>query len=353
MKIVEFDERRGSVKVRVEDEDDLWLLRSIIVKDDVVYARTLRDVKVDGSRGKRRIPLYLGIKVKSVEFQAFTGRLRIRGVIIDGPEEYGLKGSHHTITLDIGSEVEIVKPEWSRYFIRRLLRGTRRRYKVLLVALDYDECSLALLYEQGVRYLLDKEFPSIGKGGSESSINEAIVNAAIELIKEAVERFGVNAVVIASPAFLKDDVASAVREVLRSVKVFTDSVSVGGRAGISELLRRDLVKSIVSKLSSVKAEEVLNEFMRYVVKNPKRVAYGIDEVEKAAEYGAVAELLVLDELLYKSAPEVRERLERILDLVDERGGEVTIVSKESPAGLRLKGFSGIIAILRFELDLST
>ena len=188
MKILEIDKKRGSVKVRVEDEDDLWLLRSIIVKDDIIFAKTMRDVKVEGSRGKKRIPLYLGIVVKNVEFQAFTGRLRIHGIIIEGPEEYGLKGSHHTIAVDVGSEIEIVKKEWSKFFIKKLLKGTRKRYKLLLMALDYDEVGIAALYDQGVRYLINKEFPSLGKEGGVSSLSDVIISNIVPLIKEIISQ---------------------------------------------------------------------------------------------------------------------------------------------------------------------
>ena len=107
MKIVATDLRKGIVKVRIETVDDLWVLKNVIKVGDVVVGRTLRDVKIEGE-GKRRLPMILAIKVKNMYFQPFSSRLRVHGIIIEGPDGYGLKGSHHTLNIDVGSEIGIV-----------------------------------------------------------------------------------------------------------------------------------------------------------------------------------------------------------------------------------------------------
>ena len=109
MKILEIDKHHGYVKVRVEYDDDLWILCMVIASGDIVSALTIRDVRL--GQEKHRIPMRLAIKVEKLEFQPFTGRLRIHGVIIKGPDEYGLTVSHHTLSIDIGSEVKMVKKE--------------------------------------------------------------------------------------------------------------------------------------------------------------------------------------------------------------------------------------------------
>jgi len=40
MRVLEYDERRNYLRLYVEDEDDLWLLHTILTKGDVVIART-------------------------------------------------------------------------------------------------------------------------------------------------------------------------------------------------------------------------------------------------------------------------------------------------------------------------
>lgn len=97
MRIEEAVYEKGYIRLSIESEDDLWVLSMFLEEDDIVSMRTLRDVSIEGS-GKKRLPMTLAIRVKRVEFQPFSGRLRVGGVIVEGPEEYGLRGSHHTFS---------------------------------------------------------------------------------------------------------------------------------------------------------------------------------------------------------------------------------------------------------------
>jgi protein pelota len=342
MKILRSDLRRGVIVVRVENEDDLWVLKNVVKAGDVVVANTLRDVKVDGE-GKRRLPMKLAVKVKNIYFQPFSSRLRIHGVIIDGPEEYGLKGSHHTFNIDVGNEVEIVKESWSTSELKRLERASSRRVKALLIAVDFDEVAIALLYGQGVRYLIDKSLPGISKFSKDLSV-ESIVNTVIDLILKVLESEEVDIVVISSPAFIKDLIADKLSGLI-NIKVLRDSISCGGRSGIEELLRRDSIKELLREISAIEAEEIFNEFMELLTKEPDRVAYGVKDVEFVAKANAISKLLLTEDLLGD------EVIEEILSIVEERGGIVRIVGSEFPVSSRLKGLGGIIAILRYNLNI--
>jgi len=346
LKIVDVDDRRGSVKVRVEDVDDLWVLKNVINEGDVVISRTLRDVKVDGE-GKRRLPMTLAVKVKNVYFQPFSNRLRVHGVIVEGPEEYGLRGSYHTLNVDVGNEVEIVKDVWPPSALRRLSESSKRRFKALLVAADFDEASIATLYGQGIKYLIDLSF----KGVNDEE-PDAINNISEEICEEVlryVELEKADFVVVGSPAVLREAIASKLKERSKGrFKIFTDSVSVGGRAGIEELVRRDSVKNLLQEYVIIEAESILNEFMKLLITNPSKVAYGLEHVEIAAANNAVSTLLIHEELL---TSENSSRVEELLSKVEEKGGKVRIVPAESPIASKLKGFSGVIAILRYELTI--
>ncbi len=46
MKILEFDEKKGLMRLHVEDEDDLWVIHLILEKGDRVIAKTTRDVSL-------------------------------------------------------------------------------------------------------------------------------------------------------------------------------------------------------------------------------------------------------------------------------------------------------------------
>src|SRR5207247_8524163 len=122
MRVLHRDPRTGEIKLRVENADDLWHLHNLVLPGDHVRASTYRreEVKTDKVRPERgeKVRVTLTIRVESVEFQAFSDRLRITGVIVEGPQELG---RHHTLNVSVDGVLSVSKrcrpPE---------LRGTRR-----------------------------------------------------------------------------------------------------------------------------------------------------------------------------------------------------------------------------------
>ena len=250
MKIIEENLRKGMLKLKVECEEDLWLLYTIIVKGDIVYSKTTREVKVEGARGpsSRRLPMTLGLKVEYAEFQPFTGKLRVHGIIIDAPENFGLKGLHHTFSLGVGSEIVVIKEHWSKYLIKKIKEHVRSKVKVLTVALDYDEVAVGILYDYGLRDILNFEFRLPGKDSRDrDEILERRLEELTGKILEIINTQRINMVIIGSPGFLKDIVLNMVRERLRGldVHVHTVNISTGGVKGLREIIRRDEILNII------------------------------------------------------------------------------------------------------------
>lgn len=342
MKILREDLKHGVVELRVECEDDLWVLKGVIAKGDVVVAKTLRDVKIDGE-GKRRLPMTLAIRVSDVYFQPFSGRLRIHGQIVEGPDEYGLRGSYHTLSIDVGSELAIIKPRWTRELLNRLRRASSRRVKALLVALDFDELAIAVALDQGIKLAIERSLPGLKDGGPSA---EDIVREVAELAASVASREEPDVIIVASPSFLKDLVAESLRRKL-SKPIYVDSVSEGGRAGVYEVIRRDAFRKVLHYHNVAVVEEIFEEFMRLLSSDSDRVAYGLQQVKVAAKEGAISKLLVCEDQLYSDA---RDEVEELMERVEESGGEVRIVPEESPTFTKVKAFGGVVAVLRYRLS---
>ncbi len=338
-----------------ETSDDIWLLSLIVKPGDLVRAKTVRDVRFGerGSGRSRRVAMVLTIRVESVEFQPFSTRLRIRGVVVEGPERFGVKGKHHTISVDVGQEVTIIKEEgWPRPLLEKL-RGAARGVKAVIAAVDYDEYAVALLQGQGLRVVVERELRLPGKDDPRRAemLHQELVTLAKTII-ELAKREDTSIVVVAGPGFLKDEVARLIREREPGLRVYTETSSMGGVAGINEAIRRGKIREILSELSAIEAEEFLERFERLLVQRPELVAYTLPRVKAAAEMGAVEELLVLDELLHSPDPRTRLEVEEVLRRADETRARIRFVSLESPAGLRLKHLGGIAAILRYPVELA-
>ncbi len=353
MKVVYKDLRRGLVRVVPETSDDVWLLSTVIQPGDLVRAKTLREVHFGdrGSGRSSRVPMVLTVRVESVEFQPFTTRLRVRGVVVEGPEKYGVKGKYHTLSIDVGQEVDVFKPGgWPRQLLRKL-EEQRGGASAVVVAVDYDEYAVAVVSGQGVRIVASD---SLRLPGKDDPTREEKLRQAVSVIAKTVaslyEREKPLLIVVAGPGRLKDDVASRIRELLPAgARILVDSVSMGGEAGVYEEVRRGVMREALREAAVIEAERIIEEFEKRLVKEPGRVAYTLDMVARAAEAGAVEEILVLDELLHSPDPGVRRKVDEVLKLADASRARIHIVSLDTPVGFKLKSLGGIVALLRYPL----
>jgi len=350
LRVVEEDLKRGVLKLQCETVDDLWVLYNVIREGDIVYAKTTREVKIRDTGESSRVPVVLGISVKKVEFQQFTDKLRISGVIVDGPEELGIKGKHHTIAIGVGDTITVIKEKWEEHELEYIKRFSSRRPRVLIVGVDYDEVCAALLFEQGVKYVWEHTnvLPSKAYSVDYEDHLESYTRDIVKSISEISRREQVDVIIVTGPGGFKENVAKAIREALRT-PVYTDSTSSGGCGGVREALNRDLVKRIAGEFQLIKAREILELFKELLSREPDMVVYGLEDVLRASQLGAVKTLVIVDDFLKSSSEEEFSKTQLMLRTAYERRSEIVIVPGNSDAGSELRGFGGVIAILRFKI----
>ncbi|MEM4920446.1 MAG: mRNA surveillance protein pelota [Candidatus Nezhaarchaeales archaeon] len=353
MRIIAWDERHGRMFLEVEGHNDLWCLYNVLNPGDLVTAKTLREVKVS-SKSTRR-PMTLKIRVEKVEFQPFTEKLRIMGVVVEGPDEFGVIGSHHTITVSEGTALLIEKEKWLKHEVERIFKAaSKKSLATLLIGIDSDEAAFVMPHEYGLELIA--EVPLNLPGKHEASKREEVLKSKIrELVdktKELIERLKVKVVAIVGPGFIKEELAKELASNI-NVKLYLDSVSAGGYQGVKEAIRRGMLKKVLRDLSVIEEAELMNEFLSHTSKSDDKVAYGLEDVKKAAEYRAVEKLLVLDELVRSPDVDLRKEVEGIISMVEENGGQVKIFSSLEEPGQQLKSMGGMAAILRFSLNLKS
>jgi protein pelota len=164
----------------------------------------------------------------------------------------------------------------------------------------------------------------------------------------------VSAIILAGPGFTKQDAldyiedeAPAVAEKIQTV----DTSSVGDR-GVHEVLKRGAVDRVQTETRISKEAELIDELMARIGEGAK-AAYGIDEVMKAADYGAVENLLLLDERLREERAgegEWEVNANELVETVERQGGTVTVFSHEFDPGTQLSNLGGVAALLRYRLE---
>lgn len=350
MKILEKDIKHGYIVLQVETLDDLWVLYNVIKEGDIVYAKTTREVKVgNGSQGSR-LPMILGVKVGKIEFQQFGSKLRVNGLVIEGPDEYGVVGKHHTLSIGVGDVLKIVKTSWHEFEEKLISNYARSRGNIVAVLIDHDEACIGVITEQGVKYIWERslDLPSKHYQADYDSLLRGYINEVVKVLLSTISSENCKAVIIAGPGELKHSVKSELSSRIQ-IPIYIDTTSTGGCKGVKELLNRDILREVIGELSILRAVSVFEEFKRLLIKDHDYVAYGPRDVYEASVIGAIQTLIVVDELLKTSSDEERGLIYEALENTVKSKGEVIIVPGKSDIGVELNGFGGIVAILRFKL----
>jgi len=357
LKILEKNLKKGFVKVVPETFDDLWHLYNIIYENDEVCTRTTREMKPDEKyarpRRGERISVFLGVKVQKVAWDKFLGKLRVHGTICKAPENIPT-GAHHTLNIALNTPVTIVKKEWAKHFIERLDRACKTSEKpLLIVAIDDEEYVLATTTQYGVEVKVEENVKLPGKLESEkrsAAITEYFRKAANSLhqICGATR----NAIVIIGVGFVKNDFAKFLEneasDVAKSV-IDVKSVNNSGVAGIYEALRSGVLLKATKHLRIVEETEIIEEVLKRLGKGEPTVTYGLEQVEKAAELGAVEKLVLADAMLREASDDKRLLIEDLMKKAEKKGGNITVVSTEHEAGTKLIALGGAAALLRFAI----
>ncbi|GAI67148.1 unnamed protein product, partial [marine sediment metagenome] len=133
--------------VKTENLNDLWTLYNIIAKNDKISARTYRRVVLkEGSKGERK-PMSLKLKVESAAFHEFSNRLRVKGTIIEGPEDFVTYGTYHTFNIEPNQKLTINKEKWLKSEIKRLKESSsfETDFIMLIIAIETGLATISLI----------------------------------------------------------------------------------------------------------------------------------------------------------------------------------------------------------------
>ena len=352
MKLIYSNLKKGEVKVLTENLDDLWYLSSMIEPKDMVLGKTLRKIKIandEKSREATKRPVFIRIEAEKVEFSKYTNILRVSGVIKEAPEDIPL-GSYHTFNVDDNTVITIIKEQWLKYQIDKLKEACSEKKSSLLICVhDREEAYFTLFKKYGYEVLAHIQ-GEVQKKREENIRKENFYVAVINKLKEYVDRYKIKQVILASPAFWKEDLMKELKDNELKQKIILATCSSATKNGIEEVIKRPEVREALKQERAAKEINKVEELLTEIAKNNLAV-YGLKETENAAAMGAVKDLLLTDSLIQKSRLEnYYKKIENIMKAVDKAKGEIEIISSEHDGGKKLDGLGGIGAILRFKLN---
>ena len=349
MKIIFKDPKTGEIKLVPENLDDIWHLYNIIEEGDLVRAVTFRTAegeKADKLRAKKaeKKKMKLGICVEKVTFHEFSNRLRIQGVIKEGQQDLG---SHHTFNV-VAEEMQplsIIKELWKVHQLQRINEAVEQRTQpmVVIVSLDEDAATIALLYQSGVQLIAEVDAHRSGKMYESKETSQEYYGEIFSVIRSV--KKSDSPLVVIGPGFAREHLMKAGKE--KEPAFFQDAITHAtanaGMNGIHEALKVGIIEQI-TKENRVSKETQAVEKVFEEIKKDGLVAYGRTQVEDALSRGA-AETLFLSDVVVRS-----KNGEELLMLAKNTQCDFMIINTMHEAGKKFEGIGGIAALLRFKYD---
>lgn len=335
MQIIKQDNTDGYMRLKVETDEDLWHLRYVIEAGDQIKTMSPRTT-IEG-REKRKCLITL--EVEKMDYQG--DRLRTTGEITEAPDD--VEHGYHTFNLKAGKEFEIWKDKWQDYQIERIKKAARmEQYKLLVCMVEKGQADFAVITETGIKDLANVDVNVPGKMYQTDGEERASFHGQIlEVIKRNTDK--VDKIIIAGPGFEKENIYGKLEDDSPQIteKVMLQDTSVTGYTGIQEVIKRGAVDKVIDESRVSEEVQLMERFLKTLHTEEDKAVYEPKNVAEAAEMGAIEDLLINDNLVTEN------RYTKVMEAVEDQGGEIHMIHTDHEAGKKLKSLSGIAAILRF------
>ena len=360
MKIVKRVLKEGKIVLKIETLDDLWHLYNTVGPSDIVISKTSRRVRVGDEDSRKsesvRKAMVLKLRVEDVSFHNFSNRVRLKGVILEGPGDLVNIGSYHTINVETGDTLTVIKEHWPKFVLDRLKGAEKSQLRpmCLIVTIEDGTAELFLAADSGIQEAVRVRMSISRKRGDQKAYDATMkdfFSDTLLALRSQVEQHEFGLIVIAGPGFVKDHF----REFLKGARikdlppVVVDSTNSIGIPGAKEILYRGVISKAVTELKAETETRLVEALIEHIAKDDGLGAYGDEEVSNAVQYGAVEDLLITDKKLREGAEKERRWMDSLIRNTEKTRGSFHIVSTGHPAGDQLQRLGGIGAILRFRI----
>ncbi|MFX1352730.1 MAG: mRNA surveillance protein pelota [Promethearchaeota archaeon] len=356
MKILEIDNKNQEVIVKIETLNDLWTLYNVISKNDYVSTRTSRRVVLrEGTKGERK-KMWIKLKVESVSFHEFSNRLRVKGTISEGPEDFVSFGTYHTFNIEVGNELSIIKEMWLRSEIKRLTEFSKFdvNFVLLIIAIESGLANAALItnFSHTRIATIKKTIP--GKRYEQIHRNKAdeeFFGDINKVLDENVKNININLIILCGPGNIKDKFLKYLKDKKQPdylSKINIIHASSGTESAIFETLKSPQLKNLKEKVKIFQETDKIEKIFAILATDPDLIAIGVKEISNLSKSGVIEELFITDILIRGISKEKKLEIEEILTDIEKSDGKYYILSSEQPTGQQIIALGDIVAILRYK-----
>jgi protein pelota len=348
----EFNLKHGYCSLTIESAEDLWTLRRLIAKGDVLVTRSSRVVKKEDEYSRpdkgERVKITIALAVDGVHLDSSIERVRVRGTIVEASDESVTKVGSHSVTLSPGHSLTLRKREWTPLDIRLVRPPRRHTSRFVLVAADRREAGIGTLSGSHLAFITTLESGLGGKMGDEQSPRPYI--SKVSEVVSQLFREG-DHIVVAGPGNFKNNVANQIRERLTPQPVSViEGLDTTGADGVRAMIKIQSFETLAKDSLVVEMQKLVAEVVKRISTGDPKVAYSLPRVRAAATSGAVESCIISDDVFSAGVDEAE--LVDVLNIVERRGGSVYLADSSMEFGKQVSSFGGIVALLRYAVRAS-
>ncbi|XVE61602.1 hypothetical protein DITRI_Ditri06bG0053400 [Diplodiscus trichospermus] len=369
MKIVEKNvalNQPGSIKMILDEQDDLWLVYNLLTKGDKIITETTRKVVHNKSsnvhndkacsRNRKdcsRVKIRLEIKITDVDYDKDSSTLRVRGRNLVCNEVMAL-GVYHTLEIERNKEFDLTKKLWDSNAIEALKEVSEKSGADLAVIILQQGLAQVFLVGQRITTLCAKIEAS--KTNRKNASNKFFQDVFQAFVKH-VDFSTVRCVILASSGSMKEEFRAYLFQEAQRLKIKTMEdnksrfvmVNMGKKNSLEEILHDNEVMGLIKNTKAVMEIKAYKELSDLLLANSDRACYGPKSVETAQEMMAIETLLITDDLLRSKEIASRQKYAQLVKSVKKARGKALVFSSVHVSGEQLAQLTGIAAILRFPL----
>jgi len=342
------------VRLRLEDEDDLWAAAQLCSAGARVGMLSHRRDSTTGTqtegraKSAERKPMWIVLEVQETAFQPFTDNLRIHGIITEAKIDIG---SHHTHLISPGSEIELTREGGLSRADASLLKealSAGRRAKCGLVVVESDEILIFEVAAHGIRNI--SQFSMRG-GGKKADDSTSVRRGFFERVAKETRLVFKDQMplVLCGPGMAREQFEAHLRGQGAQNQILNAATSIGGRPAANEVLAEGLADSVLGEHALVQQIRAIEEGLKRI-STGGAVSYGPTEIAEAAEQGAIETLVIEASMLRSADSEACEHWVGVVSAVESSGGNLIQASVDHDSGQHLLGFGGAIALLRWKTE---
>jgi len=340
------DSKHATCSLTIESAEDLWTLRRLVAKGDIVVTRSSRIVKRETEYSRpdkgERIKLTLSLQVEQIHLDSSIERIRIRGKILEASDETVTKSGSHAVTVTPGHSITIRKQSWGNFETSLIHKGEEISARYLLITADRREAGIGTLVGSHLTILTSIESGLGGKMSEEASSKPFVAKIA-EVVSQTAGNEDL--VVVSGPGNFKNLIANQIREKTTSKVTIVEGFDLTGSDGIRALVKDASFQAVAQGSLLVEMQKLVGEVVRRIAIGDPKVTYTLPRVAQAAQAGAVESCVVSDDVFSMGVDE--ESLVSVLNLIESKGGRVYLADHSLELGKQVSSFGGIVALTRY------